>query len=900
MADIKLTKIKEYLDKVKDLSDPASSERLKALSEWKRKGEYPFQQVGIQFEILEYYFNVANEKCSVADDPLFLNLLYKLVNALGTLPCQSTDARFFYSQTLSVGTKQVCMYDLLKRILEVKLCSIRTEMELFALFLLKNNPSYIVQSEGLKGLYTVTCVGPGFSLPQFSETTLPLLFRKASPAILGKLNAFALWIKNKSTLSTEDADELKNIFALRWSEVAGERRDYTRNQQGVNADWIMVAQLLSGAGIFPVDYYNILMPTLQHTHDLWTKDRLTHYPLSHYVLSSDKKKLILLDTCAHHYRSQKIEPRRFYNCSVHPQVEFDSIERSRIVFAAPRFRHFENVFNNENHNKEELPLKRSTVLRIAELVKASLENGRTTDDLGAIYAIFDEALDSLPGDSRARVLTSAPLEEDIIKVLSSREILIIRSGDSYEIGFCNDLGDYQQENINDLAIREFLRPYEEGDFVTCRRYKDELNKILTSFGCRTRIDEERLRFLYHRIKFGTFDLNPKYILGQIALGLDPEMSVDAGCVREYCNNFMQLVIDYSREPSDFDFPLAIEKIISSRSMRENATKMIFSDALCSHGEIIDRNLILMWSLLTYSFPNSSEGGYVMSFMDYENTTIDPVVPIIFEQLVKELENVFANRSYKPVDVVDEFVLPLILRKKVDTLSPETQNWLKLIRTKNFFSNQCNFYDPKHLFLALSSLDTYTHVFLDEILQIMQKPGVALLHMLHINIKFSSFLSILSKSQQGHVLKSLAETRREVTYGAFFRSVYHFIVSRMPSVNSEKWLSNVFGRKQESTLTENFKCTGEKKDWDNFSSLDEVLMLIQDVLNNTPDVPLPVKHYFASKASTTPASSFCGGTRHSSRTNSSSRSSTPRSAAPSPQFTYEAMPVGSLPPVMLGK
>lgn len=914
MPDIKLTKIQQCLDKVKELSDPTSSERHKALSEWRRKGEYPFQLIGLQFEILEYYFNSTKATCSVAKDPHFLNLMYKLVNALSTPPCLAKDARFFYSQTLEIGTKQVCMYDLLKKVTEDSSGDIRSDMESFALLLSKNDPSRIARCEGLKPIYQATFVGPGFSLSYFRERILPFLSRKASPAILDRLNALASQIQHHSVPSTDDINELKAIFALRWSEVAGGKQDYTKNQQGVNADWIMVAQLLSGAGIFPVDYYNILMPTLQHTRNIWTKDRLTDYPLSHYILSTDKTRLILLDTCAHHYHVQKIEPRHFYNCSVNPPVKFDRIERSRIRFAAPRFRHFENVFNNENNNKEELPLKRSTVLFIAEFLKAILENGVTTYQQEAMCTIFDEELDSLPGDCRARVLTSEPLEEDIAKVLSSQEVLIIRSDHSCAIGFCNNLGDYQQEEINDPAIWEFLRPYEEGDFITNRGYKDKLNEILTSFECRTRIDEERLRFLYHRIKFGAFDVNPKYILGQIAFGLDPDIDVEVGCISVYCKIFIQLVANYSSEPSDFDFSDEIEKMISDHSMRKNATKMVFSDALCFQGEAVDRNLILLRSLLMYPFPSSpSEETYIMPFLNYENTTTDPIVQRIFEQLTNEFENTLANRTnraYKPVDIMNEVVLPFILQGGVDELPLETQNWFRLIRTKDFFSNQCNFYDSKHLFLALSPLGSYTHIFLDEVLHIMQQPGDRSIHMLHINMKFSSFLSTLDDEQQSDVLNSLANTRSQVTYSAFFKAVYHFIISRMPAASpplpsESTWLSNLFSRKPAySLLTEKLKRTEETQVWDNFGSVEEVLALIQDVVDNTQDVALPVIQYLASKNPATPVSSSCGGTRYSSRTNSSSggsvHSMTSRSAIPSPLFTHQVAPGGPFPFMILGK
>ena len=628
----------------------------------------------------------------------------------------------------------------------------------------------------------------------------------------------------------------------------------------------MTARLLSGAGFFPINYYNVLMPTLDHTHDIVTSDPLVKYPLSHYVLSADKVRLILLDQCVQHYKLQKIEPRSFYNCSVYPPVKFMPVEVKRIRFAADRFHRYINVFNNEKKHNSDLPLKQSTVELVSDLVKATLRRGVTNDERDRLYSDFGNRLSLLPNECGVRLISTSPLEADIISVLSLKEILIIHSNGSYMIGFCNPLGEYQQENINDKNVLEFLRHYSVDDYIQCTDHKDKLNIILTSFGSRTRIDEELNRFYDHRIQFGAFDLNPKYILGEIQLGKD-EL---AGCINEWGDYFTQLVLYYRPDKFELTFSTEIEHQIKKHCMREKSNRMWCSDSLCSQGAMIDRNQILLASLLTYAFPLESPITHTLFFDDCENVTTDAVVLYIFEQLVAEIQSSKAPLS--TVDIMTSVILPLILHGKVAELPAATQNWFKIIRSNEFFSNNCSFYDPKHLFLALEPLGSYTKLFLEEVLQILKQSDDYSTEAVRINIKFSSFLQKLGEQQRGQVLKQLANTRREVTLGRFNASVFNFITSSMPKSPSlspappTTWLSDLFGPKKISlSLTERLSQKAKLQDWDELSSVNEVVSLVTTEVEKNPGHSLQVSLYLAKMNSSS------GGKPYTSRSNSSSSS-----------------------------
>lgn len=98
----------------------------------------------------------------------------------------------------------------------------------------------------------------------------------------------------------------------------------------------------------------------------------------------------------------------------------------------------------------------------------------------------------------AQKVSSQPSSVDKARVVSLNKILIIHLGDNYEIGFCNQNGEYEQQLITDNATIDFLKIYKIGSNITLPGHLDSLNTILTSFGAcnllttRTKLAENTL------------------------------------------------------------------------------------------------------------------------------------------------------------------------------------------------------------------------------------------------------------------------------------------------------------------------------------------------------------------------------------------------------------------------
>ena len=98
----------------------------------------------------------------------------------------------------------------------------------------------------------------------------------------------------------------------------------------------------------------------------------------------------------------------------------------------------------------------------------------------------------------AKTMSNQPDHADKARVVSLNTILIIHLGDNYEIGFCNQNGEYEQRLITDNSTIDFLKTYKIGGNITLPSHLDSINTILTSFGAcnllttRTKLAENTL------------------------------------------------------------------------------------------------------------------------------------------------------------------------------------------------------------------------------------------------------------------------------------------------------------------------------------------------------------------------------------------------------------------------
>lgn len=78
----------------------------------------------------------------------------------------------------------------------------------------------------------------------------------------------------------------------------------------------------------------------------------------------------------------------------------------------------------------------------------------------------------------AKMRSSNPDEVEKDKVRRLSEIIIVRVGDTHEIGFCNLKGDYEQRPITDVRLNTFLSIYKSGEYIESPTHKDKINETL--------------------------------------------------------------------------------------------------------------------------------------------------------------------------------------------------------------------------------------------------------------------------------------------------------------------------------------------------------------------------------------------------------------------------------------
>jgi ankyrin repeat protein len=82
------------------------------------------------------------------------------------------------------------------------------------------------------------------------------------------------------------------------------------------------------------------------------------------------------------------------------------------------------------------------------------------------------------------------MASDIQNVMTLNHILIIRSLDTYELGFCNQLGKYEQRSIDDSDVLEFLHTHSAEKYIRNTAQIQKLNDILDSFGSKTLLTDD--------------------------------------------------------------------------------------------------------------------------------------------------------------------------------------------------------------------------------------------------------------------------------------------------------------------------------------------------------------------------------------------------------------------------
>ncbi|WP_133128271.1 hypothetical protein [Legionella nagasakiensis] len=366
---------------------------------WQDRGECPRHLLPGLVELIETFFADKSENLSV-----FRKQLLQWMNYLQTSPID--DVNWLYGQCISIAGENIYLVNIFLDCLQENKSTLHNKIIGLARWLCQHDASLIVQRSELDGLYEELAVGASFNVAKMQELLATLI--RVSPKLHTKLLDLQTQLNESTVISPQMIVSLRAIYSLRWSQVGGREMDYTRIQGSKNAPWIVLAQYLAGAGYIEKNYYKFLMPTLEHDTDPVRLECLTTFPLSHYILSEDSNRLILLDNCVARYRIQGT----FYKINETAAEPLTLVEEERIAYANPRFHKYSEIIHRQASELDP-PISLTTILAIKSLVDGSLyPNGLLYGydyDKAQMamaekaYGIFAQFLDQLPRNERQRL-----------------------------------------------------------------------------------------------------------------------------------------------------------------------------------------------------------------------------------------------------------------------------------------------------------------------------------------------------------------------------------------------------------------------------------------------------------------------------------------------------------------
>lgn len=409
---------------------------------WRKSGELPAQHLASLLEVIEFYFK---EKNNEVDAGTFRKQLITWSRAL--LECPTRDVNHLYGKVVKFdGERRYYLCEFLVECLKPMPSNLEQKLKALVEWLHHCDASLISEREEFQPYYARAKVGKWLDREtiqkklQALELSCDGSLRNSIHRLLARLEGTAEPMTDAQLL-----DAIAVIYGERWATIIGTEHDYTRLQSGENALWINLARDLSAAKWLSKDYYCLLMPTLTHDVDRFvTREPLSTFPLSHYILSESGTELILLDNCVSHYRAN----RTFYNCNSLPTVPLTPMELERIAYASPKFKW---GIEKAKVVYDDPPLRSETVHALTELVNGSLYVSGLTELDGyssseiqradVAYRNFQQFLDKMPADERNRLLGQNILLHS--KWVTVREIL----NDVYE-GALQLIAESKGERIN--------------------------------------------------------------------------------------------------------------------------------------------------------------------------------------------------------------------------------------------------------------------------------------------------------------------------------------------------------------------------------------------------------------------------------------------------------------------
>ena len=368
---------------------------------WRKSGEIPRQVLYSLFELVDFYFS---HHKNVNFHLLFREKWLLWLSYLNDLPMQ--DLYCLYGQNITIDGQGVYFIDVILDWLQGKESALFDQMSGLARWFGRYDPAFVLDVPALNLVYEKLKIGPFFSASDL-RSLVSLLKENCSLAIRKKIDELmAHWEgRPEKNIDSDDIAVLRQLYQLHWLDVCDTPDDPLR---GGSRHWLRLAQLLSGSGHIEKNYYRFLMPTLQQEQDIIQDTLISELPLSHCVLSHDKKSLIYLPNCQKHFDASGT----FNNCNTAPPSALSDTEILRLKFASRRFHQY--IPYARHGGKTDLPLSKRTVMAVRHFVNDSLYvRGLTLD---CLYTTVEQQkaeqacdrlcafINALPSDEKKRLL----------------------------------------------------------------------------------------------------------------------------------------------------------------------------------------------------------------------------------------------------------------------------------------------------------------------------------------------------------------------------------------------------------------------------------------------------------------------------------------------------------------
>lgn len=326
--------------------------------EWQNKGKVPMIILVELLGLIDNYYRTMDQPHLVMER---MNSIISFLNTLGS--CTIEDLNYFYATLINKnGRSQYLLEILLECLQDTE--SLPSNIPLLAKWLYGMNPSLVAKAPALDGVYQTLQAGRHFTVHTLRNLLALLITKPSSSAALQRLS-LQQELSVASEITQDLIESIKTLYKTRWHEIIDTAEDYTRLAGGQNTAWIRLAQSLAGAGYITPHYYRLLIPTLTHDVEFVTKDPLTMYPLTDFILSASERarnrELIYLPNCVRHFENN----RTFFNPNNDESNALTSREKQRMLSAMPQYL---ACFQLSEQQQNNLGLSQMSVVMLKELV----------------------------------------------------------------------------------------------------------------------------------------------------------------------------------------------------------------------------------------------------------------------------------------------------------------------------------------------------------------------------------------------------------------------------------------------------------------------------------------------------------------------------------------------------